>query len=187
MHGGDGGVDPRGVRFGTPSNEGSAGQSDPGPELLSPGDHSTDVIGPPVIPMTIKLVRDLDILMLEDSHTEFQLAQEALTESGARAKLRQARNRDEALRKVLQARPHLLLLDLGLPGDHGLSVLSDFRSRPETRSIPVIVLSGSIEPEDVQVSYFAGASAYLRKPADLDLYADLFKSLASFWGNHAEF
>jgi signal transduction histidine kinase/CheY-like chemotaxis protein len=63
-------------------------------------------------------------------------------------------------------RPDLILLDLHLPDLSGERVLSELRADPETRGIPVIVLSADATREREQL-LVAGASAYLTKPIDL--------------------
>ena len=60
--------------------------------------------------------------------------------------------------------PDVILLDLGLPGGGGLTVLARIRSTLETSQIPVIVISGSdLDPEWV---FASGAQGFFEKPAD---------------------
>ena len=63
--------------------------------------------------------------------------------------------------------PDVILLDLGLPGGGGLTVLARIRSTLDTSRIPVIVISGSgLEPDWV---FASGAQGYFEKPADADM------------------
>jgi CheY-like chemotaxis protein len=64
--------------------------------------------------------------------------------------------------------PTLVLLDLKLPGCSGLEILRSIRSTPPLRRLPVVVLSTSAAPRDVDACYEAGANAYLIKSCDPD-------------------
>ncbi len=72
-------------------------------------------------------------------------------------------------------RPRVILLDLKLPRLNGLEVLRQLKTDPQTRWIPVIVLTSSREERDVTASYELGANGYLVKPAEFE---DLLRSIA---------
>lgn len=78
-------------------------------------------------------------------------------------------------------RPDIVLLDFQLPGLGGEAVLSELKSDPELRSIPVIVLTTPGSDEEVVRSYELHANASLQKPTDSDGIASLVRSLESFW------
>ena len=75
-------------------------------------------------------------------------------------------------------RPKLMLVDMKMPGVTGLDVLSNVKKDPELRSIPVMMLSGSDDPQDIRAAYQGYASGYLRKPRE----ADQLKRLAKVIG-----
>jgi len=60
--------------------------------------------------------------------------------------------------------PHVVLLDLGLPLESGVSVLTFLRNVMRS-GLPVIVLTGSMDPEEEAAVRELGISSYLRKPA----------------------
>ncbi len=64
--------------------------------------------------------------------------------------------------------PEVILLDLNMPGGTGLGALEKLQSSSRTAHIPVIVLSGSTDPEARQAALGAGAAAFLGKPAKVD-------------------
>ena len=66
-------------------------------------------------------------------------------------------------------RPDLILLDMHLPDMHGSDVFSELYSHPETHGIPVIVVSASAMPHDVERIRKAGVAAYLTKPLEVKL------------------
>jgi len=63
-------------------------------------------------------------------------------------------------------KPHLILLDLMMPGKDGLSVLKDLKNNEATSSIPVIVISGIESKNQVSLAIDAGAADYVTKPFD---------------------
>ena len=65
-------------------------------------------------------------------------------------------------------RPDLILLDLNMPKMNGREALEEIRADPELKRIPVVVLSTSLEPEDVHGSYESGANSYVTKPTTFD-------------------
>jgi two-component system, OmpR family, alkaline phosphatase synthesis response regulator PhoP len=69
----------------------------------------------------------------------------------------------EAIDMARSAGPHLIYLDLGLPGMHGFEVLEQLRSRPDTAHIPVVILTNFSEPELIERSRALGADDYLIK------------------------
>jgi CheY-like chemotaxis protein len=78
-------------------------------------------------------------------------------------------------------RPHLILLDLNMPGMDGCEVLRQVKSDSQTRSIPVVMLSTSRSREDVAACYTAHANAYMRKPTDLAGNVAMLQHLDQFW------
>lgn len=77
--------------------------------------------------------------------------------------------------------PRLVLLDLKLPRKSGLEVLEWMRATPSLRELPVVVLTSSSRPEDIQAAYRFGANAYLVKPPRADQLLELVKGLSEFW------
>ena len=77
--------------------------------------------------------------------------------------------------------PCLVLLDLKLPYVMGLDVLKWIRTRPELRSIVVLILSASNLPQDISKAYFLGANSYLVKPADPDELLRVITLMKQYW------
>lgn len=71
---------------------------------------------------------------------------------------------DAALKKISSEKPDLVILDLMLPGQDGLSVCRTLRSDPNTRGIPVIILSARTEEIDRILGLEMGADDYVTKP-----------------------
>jgi CheY-like chemotaxis protein len=75
-----------------------------------------------------------------------------------------ARDGSEALRYAKQARPHVIVLDLRMPGGpNGYEVIGALRSLRETQSIPILLFTGAPTPDDALPSA-RGADAVVMKP-----------------------
>jgi two-component system phosphate regulon response regulator PhoB len=79
-------------------------------------------------------------------------------------RVRTAASGPEAIRAAELERPDLIVLDLMLPGMSGLQVLEELRGRPETREIPVILLTARREEQDRIQGLRQGADDYVAKP-----------------------
>ena len=77
--------------------------------------------------------------------------------------------------------PVLMILDLNLPKVSGLDVLRRVRAEERTRLLPVVILSTSIEDEDVINSYALGVNAYVRKPVAVEDFLTAAARLGMFW------
>jgi len=76
----------------------------------------------------------------------------------------------------------MILLDLNLPKKNGHEVLREIREDRRLRTIPVIVLTGSVAVADVSHAYESGANCYVQKQSNLDEYFSLIYDLINFWG-----
>lgn len=77
--------------------------------------------------------------------------------------------------------PSLLILDLNLPGLGGKEILRKTKENKFFVFLPIIVLSTSAHPSDVEFCYHFGASAYLVKPMSLDRLEKTLEALNAFW------
>ena len=77
--------------------------------------------------------------------------------------------------------PFLVVLDLNIPGRHGLEVLRWMRDQPDTRTTIVVVLTSSIDVRDMQEAYELGANSYIVKPADPNQLVTVTDGLRSYW------
>lgn len=78
-------------------------------------------------------------------------------------------------------RPAIVLLDLNLPRKDGREVLAEIKADPTLRRIPVIVLTRSTAPTDIERAYDLHANSYLHKPTDPDDYDPLIRAIRGFW------
>ena len=80
----------------------------------------------------------------------------------------------EALNRLPEVSPDLMILNLGLPGMNGLEVCRRIRKDPVYKELPIMMLTGSNTEKDRQRGLKAGTNEYMGKPFDnLDLLARL--------------
>lgn len=132
--------------------------------------------------------RPLELLIIEDNPGDVRLLEEAFEELHANVKIRVAKDGAEGIEMLSTRsdaknswRPDLILLDLNLPKISGHDVLSQIKTDPGTRWIPVIVLTSSKAEADVRRAYEAHANAYLRKPSTLDGLLAAAQDVKNFW------
>jgi two-component system response regulator len=79
--------------------------------------------------------------------------------------------------------PDLIILDLNMPLMDGREVLEALKGNARLRQIPVVVMTTSRNPEDVNFCYDAGARSYIVKPASYSELLDIVSVLKRYWLN----
>ena len=134
---------------------------------------------------------DKDILLVEDNPDDVELTRIAFAEANITNALTVVGDGAAAL-DYLFARgrhadrdrddlPAIVLLDLNLPKLDGREVLQAIRGHERTRSLPVVVMTTSGEPFDVEASYALGANSYIRKPVDFRQFVWAVKQVGLYW------
>lgn len=132
--------------------------------------------------------RPANILLVEDNYGDVILTRRAFEEAKISNQLYVAKTGEEAVSILNGDDPvlkldclDLILLDLNLPQMSGQAVLSNIKSSPVLRHIPVIVLSSSKAEQDVFKCYELHANSYVVKPDSLANFCDTVKKLEQFW------
>jgi two-component system response regulator len=115
---------------------------------------------------------DIKILLVEDNLEDAAVTKLVLKHNGLSNGLAIAISGTEALaalqNKTKADLPQLILLDINLPDISGIDLLTIIKKDETLRTIPVVILTGSNEDQDIQKSYDLGASTYLVKPISND-------------------
>ena len=75
----------------------------------------------------------------------------------------------QAFMMAMRGKPDVIVLDINMPGGKGTEALAKIRRSTKTMMIPVLVVSGSIDPEDEARMRKLGVAGYLAKPIDVDV------------------
>lgn len=134
--------------------------------------------------------KTITILMADDDPDDRILTQEALMENKLANDLHFVEDGEELIDFLKKRgkyenqdvpRPGLILLDLNMPKKDGREALSEIKSDPELRSIPVIVLTTSKAEEDIVKSYDLGVSSFISKPVTFDDLVKVAKAIGEYW------
>ncbi|SRR5579872_486684 len=136
-------------------------------------------------------VRDVDILLVDDSQEDLDLTLHALRRENLANKIFTVRDGEEALdfifcrgafgERTFERPPKLILLDWKLPKVDGSQVLREIKSDERTKTIPVVVLTSSKEERDLVDGYRLGANSYIQKPVDFNQFRETVRSLGLYW------
>lgn len=102
------------------------------------------------------------VLVVDDEENVTHLVSSALRFDGFETMT--ADSGTDALAKVTQYDPDLVVLDVMMPGRDGLDVLQELRKRPDVAAIPVVLLTAKATDADVWEGWKAGADYYMTKP-----------------------
>lgn len=126
----------------------------------------------------------LQIVLVEDSDDDFDTVCEALRLSGLPAELHRVSNGDECLallRRGSLAWPAFVLMDLNTSSTDGRETLRQIKADPLLKAIPVVVVTTSAHPRDVDDCYQCGANAYHVKPVSYPEHLQLLTGLLDYW------
>lgn len=131
------------------------------------------------------------LLLVEDNPDDEILTLRALRKHSLANKIVVVRDGQEALDFLFgegeysdrdtSVLPQVILLDLKLPRLDGLQVLEYLRVERQTQHVPVVVLTSSIEEQDMIRSYDLGANSYVRKPVDFEQFIEAARQLGLYW------
>ncbi|MFN7138577.1 MAG: response regulator [Limisphaerales bacterium] len=132
------------------------------------------------------------ILLADDDQNDIFLMQRAFKKVALSNTLQVVRNGDEVVAYLsgegeYQDRtrfpfPALVILDLKMPRKSGLEVLAWIRAQnTPVRRVPVVVLTSSKQPCDVNTAYDLGVNSYMVKPVTFEHLTELVRSMGHFW------
>lgn len=137
------------------------------------------------------------ILLVEDNENDIIFMSRALRKAEVSNPVRTVTDGEQAIDYLAGGRqftdrtqyplPILMFLDLKLPKVSGLEVLGWLRTRPELKSLIVLVLTTSKEPSEIERAFELGANAYLAKPSSFSELTEMMQAIKTFWLRFNEF
>ncbi|MCA9527171.1 MAG: response regulator [Myxococcales bacterium] len=139
--------------------------------------------------MTVRM----HILLAEDEESDVLITRRALQRcEGQPVELEVVRDGQELLDRLRGMapfeglrRPDLILLDFNLPKVNGLEALQIIKQDADLRALPVLMLTTSERPEEIEASYAHGANAFVVKPIRFARFVEVMDGLLKFWGDIA--
>jgi CheY-like chemotaxis protein len=132
------------------------------------------------------------VLLVEDDLNDIFLVKRAFKKAHIPNPLQVATDGVEAIRylqgdgkyvdRQLYPLPRLIVMDIKMPRKTGFEVLDWIKKDGILKRIPVIIVSSSDQPEDINHAYELGANAYMVKPVDFRAVETLFQSITHYWG-----
>ncbi|MEE9297375.1 MAG: response regulator [Phycisphaerae bacterium] len=142
-------------------------------------------------------VRPITILLVEDEQAHAELIIRALRDNNVLNEVVHVADGRAALDYLFHLgqyedasrspAPGIILLDLKLPKVDGLEVLKQIKEDPELKKIPVVVLTTSERPEDIDAAYRGYANSYVTKPVTIEGFRKCVREIKFYWAvvNHA--
>lgn len=131
------------------------------------------------------------VLVADDDQNDINLLRRAFQKAGIEVPITTVRDGEEAIHylhgdKEFADRtafpiPTLLLLDLKMPRADGFEVLEWLRRQAGLKRMPVIVMTSSDEPQDVDRAYDLGANSFVKKPDDFTDLTRISQKLHEYW------
>ena len=129
------------------------------------------------------------IMVAEDDDGHARLIERNLTRAGLHNPILRFKNGQQVLDYLFCAgegshrKPdaaYLLLLDIRMPQVDGVEVLRRLKQDPELRKIPVIMLTTTDDPREVERCHLLGCSSYIVKPVNYDKFAESIRSMGMY-------
>jgi CheY-like chemotaxis protein len=131
------------------------------------------------------------ILMIDDDADFLFLAERAFRKNGVITNIKTAESGSEGIAYVMGEKrfadrtaypyPTFIITDLKMPSGDGFAVLEHLKSNPAWAVIPVVVLTGSSDKDDIKKAYMLGASAFHVKPTEVTGLQHQLKVLHDYW------
>ena len=124
------------------------------------------------------------LLLVEDDQIDARTVKRALQDVGVIDSIVHLKDGEEALaylQSSVNDTPCLILLDINMPRMNGSEFLREVKQDPALRRIPVVILTTSMDQEDVQGTFQDGAAGYMVKPLDYPQFVDTIKTIGEYW------
>jgi len=133
------------------------------------------------------LARNVTLLIVDDDEGHVELLRRNLRRAGVNNELVTLGNGGDALDYVFRRGAYvdrdgevLMLLDINMPGLDGVEVLRQVKANAETRLIPVIMLTTTDDPREIDRCYELGCNVYITKPVEPQAFIEAIVRLGLF-------
>jgi CheY-like chemotaxis protein len=130
----------------------------------------------------------ITILLVDDDPDCRMLIRDAIEECKVSNQVHEASNGAEALdflyargKHVGAGRPGLIFLDIEMPGMGGQATLEKIRSDPQFREIPIVMMTGVADEQQMQQAAQNGANSYTIKPANAEQFLQTVLASTNYW------
>lgn len=128
------------------------------------------------------------ILLVEDNEGDIALTLDAFEESKVKMEISVTRNGQEALDFLFRRgnyenskKPDIILLDINIPIFNGHEVLRQIKANSSLKKIPVIMLTTSSNPKDINLAYENHSNSYVKKPLNMEEFLEAILQIEQFW------
>lgn len=136
------------------------------------------------------MLNNLPILVVEDSDEDFSAFMRVMQELPYRNPIHRVCDGDDAL-DYLHSQgsyldqtvplPGVIVMDLNLPGTDGRDVIQAVKQEEFLKSIPIVVLTTSLNPKDIETCYRYGVNSYLLKPTGVTALRQTIRDFFHYW------
>lgn len=131
------------------------------------------------------------LLIVEDNDEDFEALNKMMQEAAIANPVYRCLDGEEALaflyhrgkykNIILAPRPSLIILALNLPGKEGRDILTHLKRDDNFKAIPVVILTTSSNPKDVEACYLQGVNGYIVKPLDTQRLEQIVQVFLNYW------
>ncbi len=136
-------------------------------------------------------LEQVEILLVEDNPQDAEMTLRALRRNNLANRVHWVKDGEEALEFMFRtgayaardpaSTPKIVMLDIKMPKVDGIEVLRRLKADPQTRPVPVVVMTSSNEERDVVESYRLGVNSYIVKPVQFESFLETVAKIGLYW------
>ena len=131
----------------------------------------------------------MHILLADDDEDDRTFFSEAIEELKMNNKLTLFKDGNDLMDYLVHPDimlPHVLFLDLNMPGKTGLDCLKEIRANTRFKDISIVIYSTSSSEKDIENTFIEGANIYIKKPNDFSMLKKVIKEVINInWQFHS--
>ncbi len=134
-----------------------------------------------------------DIILIDDNHLDIELIidtfrnhkiiNDVLVFNDGEDALNYIFSKGKYINKEIDKMPKIILLNNKLQNADGLKILKEIKENDKTKKIPIIILSSSVDEEDLLECYKLGVNSYIVKPIAYNEFSEVIHNIGQYWLN----